>query len=235
MKYYDAEMLQRFYAHFSSRVQQVRTALCRPLTYSEKVLFSHLYTPITATGFQRGVDYGDFRPDRVCMQDATAQMALLQFMLSGRTSAAVPTTIHCDHLIQAYRGADVDLRAACEVNAEVYDFLRSAAARYGMGFWQPGAGIIHQVMLENYAFPGRLLCNCRPCQSGIARTQRFHSRNDHLHRFVPTSRYIPPRVDSHRMQFHRNHGSLYLAAGRKDSLRHVHQQAPPHPERCHLG
>ena len=107
--------------------------------------------------FRRGEDYVDFRPDRVAMQDATAQMALLQFMNAGKKTSAVPVTIHCDHLIQAFKGAETDLPVACKTNKEVYDFLKSVASRYGLGFWQPGAGIIHQVVLENYAFPGGMM------------------------------------------------------------------------------
>ncbi|MDX1510478.1 MAG: aconitate hydratase [Nitriliruptorales bacterium] len=144
------------YDKLADRINLARERHGRPLTFSEKILFAHLDDPDGA-GLERGVDYTDYRPDRVAMQDATAQMAVLQFMLAGRDEAAVPTTIHCDHLIQAYVGADADLQIANETNREVYDFLRSAGERYGMGFWKPGSGIIHQVVLENYAFPGGMM------------------------------------------------------------------------------
>lgn len=154
---YDKDMLSRFYAAYTERVAQVRTRLARPLTYAEKVLFAHLASPLPATPLKRGEDYAGFHPDRVAMQDATAQMALLQFMNAGRTESAVPATVHCDHLICATDGAKTDLATANQTNAEVYDFLKSAAARYGIGFWRPGAGIIHQIVLENYAFPGGMM------------------------------------------------------------------------------
>lgn len=154
---YDLDMLQRFYANYSSRVASARQRLGRPLTYAEKVMYAHLAEPETLKEFARGVDYANFSPDRVAMQDATAQMALLQFMNAGRNEAAVPSTVHCDHLICASDGAKTDLATANTTNAEVYDFLKSVSARYGIGFWAPGAGIIHQVILENYAFPGGMM------------------------------------------------------------------------------
>lgn len=152
---YDIDIIQRFYSLYPEKVAEVRRVLGRPLTLAEKVLFSHLYSGMEKP-VQRG-EYAFFRPDRVAMQDATAQMAVLQFMNAGKDRAAVPSTIHCDHLICAQDGVETDLPAAIRTNAEVYDFLKSAAARYGMGFWKPGAGIIHQVVLENYAFPGGMM------------------------------------------------------------------------------
>ena len=131
--------------------------LQRPLTLAEKILYAHLYDERNVKNYKRGEDYVNFRPDRVAMQDATAQMALLQFMNSGRNEAAVPSTVHCDHLIQAYKGAKEDIATATKTNEEVYRFLRDVSSRYGIGFWQPGAGIIHQVVLENYAFPGGMM------------------------------------------------------------------------------
>ena len=131
-----------------------RRRLGRPLTYTDKVLIAHADDAETV-GLERATDYADYRPDRVAMQDATAQMALLQFMTAGLDRVAVPTTVHCDHLIQAHTGAAPDLTTAIDANAEVYDFLRSVSAKYGIGFWKPGSGIIHQVVLEQYAFPGR--------------------------------------------------------------------------------
>jgi aconitate hydratase len=137
-------------------VGDARRRLGRPLTFAEKVLFAHADDPSTV-GTDRGVDYADYRPDRVAMQDATAQMALLQFMTAGLPRVQVPTTVHCDHLIQARVGADIDLRSALDVNSEVYEFLRSVSEKYGIGFWKPGSGIIHQVVLEQYAFPGGMM------------------------------------------------------------------------------
>lgn len=154
---YDIDLLRRFYAEYPGRVAGIRRSLRRPLTFTEKVLYTHLYTPALLCDLHRGTDYADFRPDRVAMQDATAQMAMLQFMNAGRDSSAVPATIHCDHLIRADRGAEADLATARAENGEVYTFLRQAAARYGVGFWPAGSGIIHQVVLENYAFPGGLM------------------------------------------------------------------------------
>lgn len=154
---YDIEMLRQFYANYASKVEQAKSKLGRAMTLAEKVLYAHLYDESTLSSFKRGEDYVNFRPDRVAMQDATAQMALLQFMNAGKSEAAVPSTVHCDHLIQAYKGVNVDLPSANETNKEVYDFLRSVSAKYGIGFWKPGAGIIHQVVLENYAFPGGMM------------------------------------------------------------------------------
>lgn len=153
----DLNLLKRFYASYASRIKTVRTHLGHPLTYVEKVLFSHLYNGFTDVPLTRGESYVDFRPDRVAMQDATAQMALLQFMNAGKSRVAVPTTVHCDHLIRADMGVEKDLPAAKTANKEVYDFLQFASAKYGIGFWAPGAGIIHQVVLENYAFPGGMM------------------------------------------------------------------------------
>src|SRR6478752_5486561 len=144
------------YAKFPERVAIVRERLGRPLTFAEKILAAHADDPRTV-GLTRGVDYADYRPDRVAMQDATAQMALLQFMLSKMPSVAVPTTVHCDHLIQARVGADTDMQVALDTNREVYDFLESVSSKYGIGFWKPGSGIIHQVVLELYAFPGGMM------------------------------------------------------------------------------
>jgi aconitate hydratase len=137
-------------------IPAARELLGRPLTYAEKVLYSHLYSP-TISAYERGVDYVELKPDRVAMQDATAQMAVLQFMNAGKPESVVPATVHCDHLIQAYQGAMKDLAIANVTNKEVYDFLKSACDKYGLGFWEPGAGIIHQVVLENYAFPGGMM------------------------------------------------------------------------------
>ncbi len=154
---FDIEMIRNVYATFAQRVDQARQTTGTPLTLAEKILYAHLYDPASIRRYVRGEDYVNFRPDRVAMQDATAQMALLQFMNAGRDRAAVPSSVHCDHLIQAKAGAGEDLPAAEVTNREVYDFLRSVANRYGLGFWRPGAGIIHQVVLENYAFPGGMM------------------------------------------------------------------------------
>ncbi len=154
---YDVDMLRAFYASYASNVDAARKRLGRPMTLAEKILYAHLFDKKDAQNYRRGEDYVNFRPDRVAMQDATAQMALLQFMNAGKSAVAVPATVHCDHLIQAYKGAGIDLPTACETNKEVYDFLKSVAAKYGIGFWKPGAGIIHQVVLENYAFPGGMM------------------------------------------------------------------------------
>lgn len=154
---YDIEMLRSFYASYAAKVDLAKKKLGRAMTLAEKILYAHLYDENTLSAFRRGEDYVNFRPDRVAMQDATAQMALLQFMNAGKQTSAVPATVHCDHLIQACKGADTDLPAACKANCEVYDFLKSVAAKYGIGFWKPGAGIIHQVVLENYAFPGGMM------------------------------------------------------------------------------
>ena len=154
---YDLTMLKAFYAAYAEKIKQVRTVLQRPLTLAEKILYAHLYNEKEVKNYKRGEDYVNFRPDRVAMQDATAQMALLQFMNAGRETVAVPSTVHCDHLIQAYKGASEDIATANKTNEEVYNFLRDVSSRYGIGFWQPGAGIIHQVVLENYAFPGGMM------------------------------------------------------------------------------
>ena len=151
----DLAAVRELYESLAACHAAVREQLGRPLTLTEKTLFAHL-TPGQELP-QRGKGYVDLHPDRVAMQDATAQMALLQFALAGRDQVAVPSTVHCDHLIQARSGCDSDLAAANDVNAEVYAFLKSASAKYGIGFWEPGSGIIHQVVLENYAFPGGLM------------------------------------------------------------------------------
>lgn len=153
----DIEMLRNFYASYSAQVKKAKTTINRPLTYAEKVLFAHLYRPDDLRPFKRGEAYVDFRPNRVAMQDATAQMALLQFMNAGKDHVAVPATVHCDHLIRADWGAEKDLPEARKTNKEVYDFLQSVSQKYHIGFWGPGAGIIHQVVLENYAFPGGMM------------------------------------------------------------------------------
>ena len=154
---YDLNMLKSFYASYKGKMEHVRAALKRPLTLAEKILYTHLYNVADLKNYERGEDYVNFSPDRVAMQDATAQMALLQFMNAGKEAVAVPSTVHCDHLIQAYRGAERDIETATQTNREVYDFLRDVSSRYGIGFWKPGAGIIHQVVLENYAFPGGMM------------------------------------------------------------------------------
>lgn len=154
---YDLNMLKSFYTSYKGKMEHVRAALKRPLTLVEKILYAHLYNVADLKNYERGEDYVNFRPDRVAMQDATAQMALLQFMNAGKDTVAVPSTVHCDHLIQAYRGAERDIETATQTNREVYDFLRDVSSRYGIGFWKPGAGIIHQVVLENYAFPGGMM------------------------------------------------------------------------------
>ncbi|MCD0488043.1 aconitate hydratase [Pedobacter sp. MC2016-14] len=154
---FDIEMIKKVYANFGPRVEAARKLVGRPLTLSEKILYTHLWDTDTQRSFVRGTDYVDFAPDRVAMQDATAQMALLQFMQAGRPKVAVPSTVHCDHLITAKFGAEVDLPAANTESKEVFDFLASVSNKYGIGFWKPGAGIIHQVVLENYAFPGGMM------------------------------------------------------------------------------
>lgn len=154
---FDFEMLKKHYANFAERVDAAKKTLGRELSLAEKILYAHLYDASEIKDFKRGADYVDFRPDRVAMQDATAQMALLQFIQAGRSRVAVPSTVHCDHLIQAKLGAKEDLNTANDVNKEVYDFLSSVSNKYGIGFWKPGAGIIHQVILENYAFPGGMM------------------------------------------------------------------------------
>ena len=150
------ELVRAAYEKFPERTAIARRRLGRPLTFAEKILVAHANDPETI-GLDRGVDYGDYRPDRVAMQDATAQMALLQFTLANLPTVAVPTTVHCDHLIQARVGAVADMKNALDVNSEVYEFLRTVSAKYGIGFWKPGSGIIHQVVLENYAFPGGMM------------------------------------------------------------------------------
>ena len=157
---FDIDMIQKVYAAFPEKIAHARKVLQRPLTLTEKILYAHLHLSANAPqniDFKRGVSYVDFAPDRVAMQDATAQMALLQFMQAGKASVAVPSTVHCDHLIQAKEGAAADLLHAKETNKEVFDFLASVSNKYGIGFWKPGAGIIHQVILENYAFPGGMM------------------------------------------------------------------------------
>ncbi len=154
---FDIEMIKSLYSKMGSRIEAARKVVGRPLTLSEKILYSHLWDGDAKTAFERGKSYVDFAPDRVAMQDATAQMALLQFMQAGRKKVAVPSTVHCDHLIEAKVGSDADLSIANEKNREVYDFLKSVSNKYGIGFWKPGAGIIHQVVLENYAFPGGMM------------------------------------------------------------------------------
>jgi len=154
---HDIEMLRLFYSGFTDKVKHARNSLGRPMTVAEKILYAHLFDGASLKTYERGGDYVNFRPDRVAMQDATAQMALLQFMNAGKDTAAVPATVHCDHLIQANIGAKEDIDAATNGNREVYDFLKSVSNRYNIGFWKPGAGIIHQVVLENYAFPGGMM------------------------------------------------------------------------------
>lgn len=157
MKIYDIEMIREFYKNYSSKIERIREKIKKPLTLSEKILFAHLYNENDIKDFKRSEDYANFKPDRVAMQDATAQMTLLQFMNAGKESSSVPATIHCDHLIQAYKGAEEDLKNAININKEVYDFLQSVAKKYGLGFWEAGSGIIHQIVLENYAFPGGMM------------------------------------------------------------------------------
>ncbi|MGY5351429.1 aconitate hydratase [Wenyingzhuangia sp. IMCC45533] len=154
---FDIEMIKNVYARMSERVDAAKKIVGKPLTLSEKILYNHLWDVNASTSFKRGVDYVDFAPDRIACQDATAQMALLQFMQAGKSKVAVPTTVHCDHLIQAKEGAAKDLQFANKTSAEVFDFLSSVSNKYGIGFWKPGAGIIHQVVLENYAFPGGMM------------------------------------------------------------------------------
>src|SRR5689334_1591731 len=153
---FDLDLIKKVYAAMPEKVAEARKLVGRPLTLAEKILYAHLFVP-AQKAYARGEDYVDFAPDRVAMQDATAQMALLQFMTCGRSRVAVPSTVHCDHLIQAKTGAKEDLKTALDVNKEVYDFLASISNKYGIGFWKPGAGIIHQVVLENYAFPGGMM------------------------------------------------------------------------------
>ncbi len=157
MALYDLDMMKKVYAQLKTRVDKARKVVGKPLTLSEKILYNHLWDGKATTAFKRGEDYVDFAPDRIACQDATAQMALLQFMQAGKNKVAVPTTVHCDHLIQAKEGAAKDLAFANKSSSEVFDFLSSVSNKYGIGFWKPGAGIIHQVVLENYAFPGGMM------------------------------------------------------------------------------
>ncbi len=154
---FDKEMMEQLYAALPKKIENVKSILQRPLTLTEKILYAHLAKDEVVKTYERAVDYVNFAPDRVAMQDATAQMALLQLMNSGRQKVAVPSTVHCDHLIQAHVSANVDLATANDSNREVYDFLSAVSNKFGIGFWKPGAGIIHQVVLENYAFPGGMM------------------------------------------------------------------------------
>ena len=154
---FDIDMIKQNYAQLEERITIAKNILNRPLTSSEKILYAHLWDKNPTQSFTRGADYVNFAPDRIACQDATAQMALLQFMQAGKSRAAVPTTVHCDHLIQAKEGAAADLKSANSTSAEVFNFLESVSNKYGIGFWKPGAGIIHQVVLENYAFPGGMM------------------------------------------------------------------------------
>lgn len=154
---FDIAMIKATYARLAARVEAARKVTGKPLTASEKILYSHLWDGTATNAYGRGADYVDFAPDRIACQDATAQMALLQFMQAGKAKVAVPTTVHCDHLIQAKEGAVADLKSANNTSAEVFNFLQSVSNKYGIGFWKPGAGIIHQVVLENYAFPGGMM------------------------------------------------------------------------------
>ena len=154
---FDEEMIQSIYASLPEKISKIKTKLQRPLTLTEKILYAHLNADEPLENYIRGIDYVNFSPDRVAMQDATAQMALLQLMNSGRKTVAVPTTVHCDHLIQAHISAKPDLQTAVLTNREVFDFLSNVSNKFGIGFWNPGAGIIHQVVLENYAFPGGMM------------------------------------------------------------------------------
>jgi len=154
---FDLDLIKKTYQNLDSKVTAARKVVGNPLTLSEKILYSHLWDGDANSVFTRGKDYVDFAPDRIACQDATAQMALLQFMQAGKSKVAVPTTVHCDHLIQAKIGADEDLQNAINTSNEVFNFLESVSNKYGIGFWKPGAGIIHQVVLENYAFPGGMM------------------------------------------------------------------------------
>ena len=154
---FDLEMIKKVYAKFPERVDAARKVVGKPLTLAEKILYAHLWDGNATVAHERGKSYVDFAPDRVAMQDATAQMALLQFMQAGKKQVAVPSTVHADHLIQAKVGASKDLQESLNQNNEVFTFLSSISSKYGIGFWKPGAGIIHQVVLENYAFPGGMM------------------------------------------------------------------------------
>ena len=154
---FNIEMIEKVYDQIKTRVDKARKITNNHLTLSEKILYSHLWNDKLNSAYKRGKDYVDFAPDRIACQDATAQMALLQFMQAGKKKVAVPTTVHCDHLIQASVGASKDLQSALNNSNEVFNFLESVSNKYGIGFWKPGAGIIHQVVLENYAFPGGMM------------------------------------------------------------------------------
>lgn len=154
---FDLKMIREFYKNYPAKVDAARKALGRPLTLTEKILYAHLHPESPMKDYKRGGDYVFFQNDRVAMQDATAQMALLQFMTAGRKKVAIPSTVHCDHLILAENGADKDMVTSLAKNKEVFDFLGSVSQKYGIGFWKPGAGIIHQIVLENYAFPGGMM------------------------------------------------------------------------------
>jgi aconitate hydratase len=154
---FDIDMIKAYYDSLSARLDKIRKRLKRPLTLTEKILYTHLHRESELKNYQRGKDYVFFAPDRVAMQDATAQMALLQFMMAGKTKVSVPSTVHCDHLILAKAGAKKDLQSAIKDSSEVFDFLQNVSNKYGIGFWKPGAGIIHQIVLENYAFPGGMM------------------------------------------------------------------------------
>ncbi len=154
---FDIEIIKAHYSKIKKRVNKARELLQKPLSASEKILYSHIWENKVSKKFKRGIDYVNFSPDRIACQDATAQMALLQFMQAGKDKVAVPTTVHCDHLIQAKSGAVQDLKDANSSSSEVFNFLESVSNKYGIGFWKPGAGIIHQVVLENYAFPGGMM------------------------------------------------------------------------------
>ncbi|HZH71792.1 MAG TPA: aconitase family protein, partial [Mariniphaga sp.] len=154
---FDLDLITKIYSELPEKIKKAKEKLNRPMTYAEKILYAHLFDFNALESFDRGKHYVDFAPDRVAMQDATAQMALLQFMNSGKETTAVPSTVHCDHLIQAQVDGRTDLNVSFNVNKEVFDFLESVSNKYGIGFWRPGAGIIHQVVLENYAFPGGMM------------------------------------------------------------------------------
>ena len=154
---FDINMIKSLYSKYPERVEAARKLTGKPLTLAEKILYTHLWGNNITEAYERGNAYVDFAPDRIACQDATAQMALLQFMQAGKDKVAVPTTVHCDHLIQAKEGASKDLQNAINTSSEVFNFLESVSNKYGIGFWKPGAGIIHQVVLENYAFPGGMM------------------------------------------------------------------------------
>ena len=153
---FDFEMIENVYRNIVRNVDNARKSIKSPLTLSEKILYSHLWDDFDKP-FVKGKDYVDFKPDRIACQDATAQMALLQFMQAGKSKVSVPTTVHCDHLILAKHGAEKDLKRANSGSSEVFEVLKTVSNKYGIGFWKPGAGIIHQVVLENYAFPGGMM------------------------------------------------------------------------------